>query len=55
MSFAALCMIVCCLLIMGSFSLVAINLDDMWGRYEQQNEFLAFIDVNYTQEEAQAL
>ena len=55
MSFAALCMIVCCLLIMGSFSLVAINLDDMWGRYEQQNEFLAFIDENYTQEEAQAL
>ena len=25
MSFAAVCMIVCCLLIMGSFSLVAVN------------------------------
>ena len=55
MSFAALCMIVCCLLIMGSFSLVAINLDEMWGSYEQQNEFLAFIDENYTEEEARAL
>ena len=55
MSFAALCMIVCCLLIMGSFSLVAINLDEMWGNYEQQNEFLAFIDENYTEEEARAL
>ena len=55
MSFAALCMIVCCLLIMGSFSLVAINLDEMWGNYEQQNEFLAFIDESYTQEEARAL
>ncbi len=55
MSFAAICMIVCCLLIMGSFSLVAINLDDMWGTYEQQNEFLAFIDENYAQEDALAL
>ncbi len=55
MSFAALCMIVCCLLIMGSFSLVAINLDEMWGSYEQQNEFLAFVDENYTEEESRAL
>ena len=55
MSFAALCMIVCCLLIMGSFSLVAINLDEMWGNYEQQNEFLAFIDENYTEEESRAV
>ncbi len=55
MSFAALCMIVCCLLIMGSFSLVAINLDEMWGSYEQQNEFLAFVDESYTEEEAKAL
>ena len=29
MSFAAVCMIVCCLLIMGSFSLVAVNVDAM--------------------------
>ena len=55
MSFAALCMIVCFLLIMGSFSLVAINLDEMWGSYEQQNEFLAFVDESYTEEEAKAL
>lgn len=55
MSFAALCMIVCCLLIMGSFSLVAINLDEMWGSYEQQNEFLAFVDESYSEEEAKAL
>lgn len=55
MSFAALCMIVCCLLIMGSFSLVAVNLDNMWGDYEKQNEFLAFIDETYTEEQAKAL
>ena len=31
MSFAAVCMIVACLLIMGSFSLVAVNLNHMLG------------------------
>ena len=31
MSFAAVCMIVACLLIMGSFTLVAVNLDNMLG------------------------
>lgn len=55
MSFAAVCMIVCCLLIMGSFSLVAVNLDNMWGDYEKQNEFLAFVDETYTEEQARAL
>ena len=34
MSFAAVCMIVACLLIMGSFSLVAVNLDNMLGDLE---------------------
>ena len=34
MSFAAVCMIVACLLIMGSFSLVALNLDNMLGELE---------------------
>jgi cell division transport system permease protein len=44
MSFAAVSMIVACLLIMGSFSLVAVNLNHMLGDLEQQNEFLAYID-----------
>ena len=55
MSFAAVCMIICCLLIMGSFSLVAVNLNSMLGELEQQNEFLAYIDENYTEEQARAL
>ena len=55
MSFAAVCMIVACLLIMGSFSLVAVNLDNMLGDLEAQNEFLAYIDETYTEEQAQAL
>ena len=52
MSFAAVCMIVACLLIMGSFSLLAINLDHMLGDLEAENEFLAYIDETYSEEEA---
>ncbi|MBU5434166.1 permease-like cell division protein FtsX [Pseudoflavonifractor sp. MSJ-37] len=55
MSFAAVCMIVCCLLIMGSFSLVAVNLDEMLGDFEKQNEFLAYIDESWSDEQARAL
>ena len=55
MSFAAVMMIVACLLIMGSFSLVALNLERELGKLEQDNEFLAFVDETYTREQAQAL
>ena len=55
MSFAAVCMIVACLLIMGSFSLVAVNMDSMLGNLEQENEFLAYIDESHTTQQAQAL
>ncbi len=55
MSFAALCMIVSCLLIMGTFSLVAVNVDNMLGTLEQDNEFLAYVNEDYTTEEAMAL
>ena len=54
MSFAAVCMIVACLLIMGSFTLVAVNLDDMLGDLEAENEFLAYVDESYTEEQAKA-
>ena len=55
MSFAAVCMIVACLLIMGSFSLVAINLDHNLTKLERDNEFLAYIDEAYTEEQARAI
>lgn len=55
MSFAAVCMIVACLLIMGSFSLVAVNLDNMLGDLEAENEFLAYIDETYTEDQAKGL
>ena len=55
MSFAAVCMIVACLLIMGTFSLVAVNMDHMLGNLEAENEFLAYVDETYTEEQAKAL
>ena len=39
MSFAAVCMIVACLIIMGSFSLLAINVDEQLSKLEEGNEF----------------
>ena len=48
-------MIVACLLIMGSFSLVAVNLDNMLGDLEAENIFLAYVDETYTEEQSRAL
>lgn len=55
MSFAAVCMIVACLIIMGSFALVAFNLGNMLGDFQKENEFFAFVDESYSQEQIQAL
>jgi len=55
MSFAAVCMIVACLIIMGSFSLLAINVDENLTQLEDDNEFLAYIDENYTDDQIRAL
>ena len=55
MSFAAVCMIVACLVIMGSFSLVAVDLDRTLGDLESENEFIAYIDDSLTTEQAKAV
>ncbi len=55
MSFAAVCMIVACLIIMGSFSLVAINLDNTLGDLEAENEFTAYVDEGLNETQARAL
>jgi len=55
MSFAAVCMIVACLLIMGTFTLLAVNLEHMLGELEKENEFLAYVDESFTQEQARGL
>ena len=55
MSFAAVCMIVACLIIMGSFTLLAVNLDNTLGDLESENEMLVYIDDTLTQDQARAL
>lgn len=55
MSFAAVCMTVACLLIMGSFSLIAVNANNMLGDLEKDNEFLAYIDDRLSRDQGQAL
>ena len=55
MSFAAVGITVACLLIMGTFTLVAVNANAMLEDMESQNQMLAFVDKALTDQEAQAL
>ena len=55
MSFAAVCTIVACLLIMGCSALLAVNADRMLGDLESENAFLAYIDETYTREQCAKL
>ena len=55
MSFASVCIIVACLLIMGSFTLLAINVDNIIDTMESQNELMAFVDDSLTEEQGRAL
>ena len=55
MSFAAIGITVACLLIMGTFSLVAWNANALLEDLERENEILAYVDESYTEAEAMAL
>ncbi len=55
MSVAAIGVIAACLLIMGSFMLVAVNVDGMLDEVEAQNEILAYIDETIPDDEASQL
>lgn len=55
MSFAAITIIAACLLITGSFSLVALNIDHTLGQLMSENEFLAYVDETLSDEEAMAI
>jgi len=55
MSFASVTIIVACLLIMGSFSLVAVNINSLIKELENQNEVVAFVDEDYSEQQAEAL
>ena len=55
MSFAAVCVTVACLIIMGSFSLILYNLNIMVKELEQENEILVYIDEDYSEAEAKSV
>ena len=55
MSFAAVGITIACLLIMGTFSLVAVNANANLQSLQRQSVILAFVDETYTQEKARGL
>ncbi|MBO4831854.1 MAG: permease-like cell division protein FtsX [Oscillospiraceae bacterium] len=55
MSFASVFIIVACLLIMGSFSLLALNVNAIIKDFEDENVVLAFIDEDIPEQQARAL
>lgn len=55
MSFASVCITVACLIVMGSFSLLALNVNDIVRSFEDENVVLAFVDENYSSTQAQNL
>ena len=55
MSFAAIGITVACLVIMGTFTLVAVNADANLKELEQANEILAYVDDSYDDQQARAL
>ena len=55
MSFDTVTIIMACLIIMGSFGLLVVNINDMLAGMEGENEVVAFVDDALTLEEAEAL
>ncbi|MGM9526904.1 MAG: permease-like cell division protein FtsX [Oscillospiraceae bacterium] len=55
MSFASVTIIIACLTIMGSFSLLAVNIDAVIEDLEQDNEMLAFVDETVPDDKAKAI
>ena len=55
MSFASIFIIVACLLIMGSFSLLALNVNAIIKDFEDENVVLAFIDEDIPEQQARAM
>lgn len=55
MSVAAMSVITACLLLMGSFSLVAVNIDKLLEDIENKNEVVAYVDETLSEEAARAI
>ncbi len=55
MSFASVCIIVACLIIMGSFGLLAYNVNKIIDTFEDENIIIAYVDENLSEAEAKQL
>ncbi len=55
MSFAAVCVTVACLIIVGSFALILYNLSLMVADLERENEMLVYIDETWGEAEAKSV
>ena len=55
MSFAAVCVTVACLVIVGSFSALAYNLDEMVQELNQTSEILVYVDADLSDAEARSI
>ena len=55
MSFASVTIIMACLIIMGSVSLLTLNIDEMIRNLENQNEVVAFVSDDVSEEDARAI
>ena len=55
MSFAAICVTIACLLIVGSFSILAYNLDMMVEDLNQTSEIMVYIDTSLSDAEARSV
>ena len=55
MSFATVTIVVACLVIMGSFSLIAVNLGQVLNDLESGNEVVAYVEETLSEEEARDL
>ena len=55
MSFAAICVTVACLVIVGSFSILAYNLDEMVKDLNKTSEILCYVDSELSDSEARSI
>ena len=55
MSFATVTIVVACLVIMGSFSLIAVNITSMLDALEASNEIVAYVEETFDEEQARGL
>ena len=55
MSFAAICVTIACLLIVGSFSILAYNLDVMVDNLNQTSEIMVYVDSSLSDAEARSV